>query len=903
MATNKLPIIQNLTIANWNANGLKAKRSTFIAFLARHNVDIACVSETHLINNENFKLPGYTISRADRNAPIASGGVAIVAKRSLITSPILLNNLNNLEAVMVKLKLSNNINLNIACAYQQPNRIIQELDVSAIFANEQPTLLLGDLNSKHTVWGCRVSNPNGNRLYAITARHAIQISAPSDPTYFPYRTDHRPDILDITLHKNFSKPIYQTVLSELDSDHLPVLLYFFTHPQHKSSPPKLITGYVDWETFQITLNNKLTCPTSIDTNENIDSAIENLTTNIKASITEATTNKFQRKPTDFMSPPMYILRLIKEKHRTRRLWQQTRQLHLRRLLNHLTHRVKWELDNLRFTSYSNYIKNINPGDHCLWQVTKRILRQSPTTTAPLQVDNKVYSTDEDKCCLFSEHLENIFTPNELDYNTNHEITAVVRNNIPHPMNHLNPTSPNELMQYIKQLSNRKSPGHDLVTNIVLKNLTNKAVAYIASLLNACLRNGYFPDTWKHAHVLLFLKPRKNGNDPSSYRPISLLPTLSKLFEKVIQKRLNKFLTENNVIPTFQFGFRPNHATSHQLLRVTEKIERGFENKMHTTAIFLDIAQAFDRVWSTGLLYKILQLNPPPYLINIISSFLNNRTFAVKINSTLSETKAIKAGVPQGSILGPTLFNILMYDIPQAENCELAMYADDTVILSQHHNIEQATQLLQNNINSLQEWFRKWGIQLNSSKCEAKIFTLRRPTNPRKLVINNQEVEWNPKDRAVKYLGVHLDRRLTWGYHINQKLNEAYVRLAALYPVINRKTSLKVQCAKMIYQAILRPILTYGCTVWGATSKTNIRKLQIFQSKVLRIIVKAPWFVRNVQIHQELAILTVEEFIKKTSTKFFKNINECPGAAHFSLGERLIHHRLRRKMPQDLIDSD
>lgn len=469
---------------------------------------------------------------------------------------------------------------------------------------------------------------------------------------------------------------------------------------------------------------------------------------------------------------------------------------------------------------------------------------------------------------------------------------------------IKPTSPREIKKLIRQLATRKSPGHDSIPNIVLKHLTPKAHAFLATTLNTCLRLGYFPATWKVAHILLFLKPGKNPHVPSSYRPISLLCTILKVFEKIISKRLNDFLITKNIIPKFQFGFRRKHSTSHQLTRLTEIIERGFESKKHTLVAFLDFSQAFDKVWIKGLVYKLLQLETPAYLLRIIASFLMNRTFAVKINAELSNKREIKAGVPQGSILGPILFNIYVSDITASPETHLAMYADDTAVIAQHDNIIEGAIQLQEAVNHITNWCDKWYLQLNPQKCETKIFTLRRPNNPLNIKINNCEINWNPRDRAIRYLGLHLDRRLTWGIHINKKLNECHTRLVQLYPIINRKSSLKIECALLIYKSLLRPIITYGCTVWGAASKTQINKIQVLQNKILRIATNAPWFIRNKHLHDELGVPTIRHFIRKCNKKFFQNITSCPGAAHYSVGNKNLHVRLKRLLPQDMpVTSD
>lgn len=245
----------------------------------------------------------------------------------------------------------------------------------------------------------------------------------------------------------------------------------------------------------------------------------------------------------------------------------------------------------------------------------------------------------------------------------------------------------------------------------------------------------------------------------------------------------------------------------------------------------------------------------------------------------------------------------MHDIPVPRVCSLAMFADDTAIITQDHDLNGAISMLQSATDELQTWFNRWNITLNPTKCIAKIFTLRRYNNPTSIAINGNPVPWNPKDRATKYLGVHLDQRLTWGIHINTKINDCHNKMRLLYSILNRNTPLKIECAMLIYKSVLRVALMYTCVVWGTASKTHINKLQILQNKVLRLATNAPWFIRNDQLHQELNMTHIQDFIKTTAKKFFNDLNICPATEHYTLGQRSTNLRLKPRLPQDMLLSD
>jgi hypothetical protein len=258
----------------------------------------------------------------------------------------------------------------------------------------------------------------------------------------------------------------------------------------------------------------------------------------------------------------------------------------------------------------------------------------------------------------------------------------------------------------------------------LKLLPPKVVVAFTAIVNASLRLCHFPSRWKSATVIFIPKPGKNSKLPQSYRPISLLSSIGKVLEKVILTRLVKVTDENSTIPDEQFGFRPKHSTVDQLINVTEFIAKGFGQNQSTGAIFLDVAKAFDTVWHDGLVYKLHAAGVPLAMVRLLNSFLNRRVFHAKIGQVLSTQREIQAGVPQGSVLSPTLYAIFTADIPKPDNTKIALYADDTAILVRSWSPEIISRDLQGAVVNLESWFRTWRIDVNPEKSNAILFTKR-----------------------------------------------------------------------------------------------------------------------------------------------------------------------------------
>lgn len=187
------------------------------------------------------------------------------------------------------------------------------------------------------------------------------------------------------------------------------------------------------------------------------------------------------------------------------------------------------------------------------------------------------------------------------------------------------TSPSDVKFTIQKYCLKKSPGFDLITAEVARFLPKRAIVLLTHIFNATLRLSYFPLLWKFSKIILFPKPNKPPDLTASYRPISLLPFFSKVLERLILKRILPLISENKILPNYQFGFRAQHSTIHQAHRLVDSVSFALEKKLYCSCVFLDIQQAFDRVWHQGLLYKLKKFLPSTYY-TLLKSYLTDRFF-------------------------------------------------------------------------------------------------------------------------------------------------------------------------------------------------------------------------------------------------------------------------------------
>lgn len=324
-------------------------------------------------------------------------------------------------------------------------------------------------------------------------------------------------------------------------------------------------------------------------------------------------------------------------------------------------------------------------------------------------------------------------------------------------------TPREIIRAIKTTKNRKAPGPDKIQNIALKNLPQKAIVQLTNIFNACLKLSYFPKKWKTANILAYKKPNKDKTLPVSYRPISLLNTMSKnkIFEKIILNRILKFENENKILIDEQFGFRRNRSTVQQLVRIVHNISCNFNINKSTAMILFDIEKAFDTVWHKALICLLFDYKFPYYLIKIVANYLKRRRFFVSVNNAKSSKKKIAAGVPQGSILGPILFIYFINCILQSPCTNVALFADDTAVSAASWKKSQAVKKAQVQFLKIRQFFEKWKIQINPSKTELIVFSKKIKETVPSITIDNQIIE---PSKHVKYLGVYLDSKLSYTKH-------------------------------------------------------------------------------------------------------------------------------------------
>ena len=273
----------------------------------------------------------------------------------------------------------------------------------------------------------------------------------------------------------------------------------------------------------------------------------------------------------------------------------------------------------------------------------------------------------------------------------------------------------ELIEAIKTLKN-SAPGGDSIMNIFLKQTTDSMRRDLLNLYNTSWITGTVPDEWKQGVICPILKPNKDATLVESYRPITLLPTIGKLMEKIVLRRLEYRIELNKLLADTQMGFRRGRSTVDALQLITGEISKALTNKTFCIVVYLDIKGAFDAIWHEGLLFKLKKIGERDQVLKWIQSYLKSRKVKVRIGNKTSEGKDLICGLPQGGALSPMLFNIMLGDMPSTPaGIYLVSYADDITVIARGSCLLQTKRLLQRYLNELGEWFRCWRFTLCPDK--------------------------------------------------------------------------------------------------------------------------------------------------------------------------------------------
>lgn len=567
--------------------------------------------------------------------------------------------------------------------------------------------------------------------------------------------------------------------------------------------------------------------------------------------------------------PGEILALIKEKKLLRSELRKTNNPQTRTDYNKLNKEVKNKIKEFSNNKWEQIIikSSKTQSSKPLWNGINKFRKgKASSNIPPLRYEDKTVENACEKAEIFAHILGKTF-----NMNTNCVPTEEIDNSLKEKENpNFGPLTGElfnleDLKQSIKTLK-AGSPGDDGIHNLMIKNCSDNFLSVLLKLFNICISQGKIPDQWKVSKISMIPKKQGYSNNPSEYRPISLLSCLGKLFEKLLHDRIYSFIESKKIFNNCQSGFRKYRSCKDHLLFLTQKIKESFARKKKVLSLFFDICKAFDCVWHDGLIYKLYRIGLPDYLVNIVRNYLSNRYFFVEVDGERSQKRSVGNGVPQGSVLGPLLFIIFINDMPtlNEKNKSYSMlYADDLTCIFIYKKPGQMLALLKRYLFRLESWFKTWKFKVSISKCCYTIFS-----NGKKEKFNIRFMNENLKyEESPTLLGVTFDQSLCFKNQVDIIRWKCFNRLNLIKILSNQKWKLTTRTLITLYKSLIGSIIDYSSFMVHELSVTNLKRVQSLQNRAMRTIFRKSFDTPTSELCLVSGMKTIKDRLVDLNKKF------------------------------------
>lgn len=832
----------NLRIFYQNVRGLRTKTKTILINVLKQDLDVILLTETWLndsvFDHELFDSR-YIVFRRDRSSTNCSklegGGVLVAVLKT--HSPIRkLKWESELEDLWVSFKFRQGnsvVELCICTVYLSPPIVYSKLDtllsnVTDVVQHKIPKkavfLMAGDFNLPNIKWEYDVNSKSMTPRYSSNQTDNLLTDSLSFNSLYQINSvlNTNGRLLDLIITNScntLSVSNSTTPLVSIDNHHpaleILVKVNALKPPKvHKSLTlnfPKANYVEIKKSLDQIDWNDHFTTNLSVD--ETVDVFYDIITPIItnNTPIRRKGQNCF---PFWFSRP---LIQVIKEKakfHRRFKMYENPR--------DRLTYQILRErCDNMladclnKFKSNAKIQMKNNP--KYFWTFVKSLRSNSSDIPDEMFLGNQNVQGGQNISNLFSDYFHSTYhdNPTASSFPTDPTSNFTTLSSCY--------LSESDILYSIKLLDNNKGPGPDSIPPLFLKSCSSQLAKPLQIIFNKSLSNGFFPTKWKLAHITPIHKKGDLG-DISNYRPISILSSMGKLFESIIQKRI-LFHLKSQFIPQ-QHGFLPKRSTASNLVDFVSDITEAFENKHEVHAIYTDFSKAFDVVNHELLVEKLGHAGICGSLLRWCESYLRNRSQLVMVRGFKSPSRIVPSGVPQGSHLGPLFFLVYVNDLCTNITSKFQMFADDLKLYREIHSNDDKM-CLQRDINTINDWCDRNKMVLNSSKCFYLNFSRKRNSSHASYFIKNDQVS---EISSMRDLGVVVDTKLDFKEHLDSLVKKS-ARLAGF--VIRQTNFFKdPEVAIVLFNCYVRSLMEYCSPVWCPSYAVHINRLERVQKQFL-----------------------------------------------------------------------
>lgn len=796
---------------------MRRKSDDLNIMITEHNPDVIVLSETWFKSSTQFTIHGYAIARKDRDD--GYGGVLLACKSSLRTKRLQINTAH--ECVACEIQFSDRQKINVASIYLPPSG--QQVTVASVKNMAQqiphPKMLLGDFNAIGQQWG----NTTNDRRTAILNTVFDDDDLVTLNTGAFTRVACPPvgnSAIDLSVCSTYmALDCTWTVLDHTyGSDHLPILVNYNLvniRPDLTGVSP-INTKHINWTQYahlvrQAINDNIINTQTALEKYDHLAGII------IESSRAASTTNSqwnVRLVPKPWWCPELSVLYAAKKKafDTFKRIGGQIEYVAYKheeakfKLLKSQRKKEKWK------EVCSSFNKDTSLSKMYAW--ARRFRGQSRQQHRTISSGNWYAE--------FASNLAPPFVPVQERFTT--QVVQYVDTM----------TEPYELTELEAALARCKNttPGLDQISFVLIKNLDHQAKLLLLSLFNDFVLFQCFPKQWSVAKVVAILKPDKNPEEATSYRPICLLSCLRKLFEKMLQTRIDHWWESNKKSARTQFGFKKGFGTNDCITILTTDIATVYAQKSICLAAFLDISAAYDNVRIDILCDRLIRMNCPTAIVATISQLFARRSLHFHFNNHAGEIREGYKGLAQGSALSPLLFNIYTRDIEDhvPRSVKFLQYADDVVIYASGRNQMHLQYDVQLAIDAVERQYKVLGLDIAPNKSEMMVFTRKYIVPAFQLLVSSHQLR---QSTSFKYLGVVFDSKCLWKQQIEHISKRCVKRINFMRTISSSDWGAHPETLLVLYKATVRSVMEYGCNAFFQAAETHITRLRKIQNRGLR----------------------------------------------------------------------
>ena len=902
MVNTKLPK-KGLKIAHLNISSLRNKIQSVTNLLAE-GIHVLALSETHLddtISDNLLAIQGYKIFRNDRDAN--GGGTAIYVQDHLPTK--IRNDLMifGTETIWVQMNLPHMKPILFGCEYRKPSSKIDYLENICTMLDKVcdlgfETFYLGDANIDWMDSKC----PLKKRLHKTTsACNLVQMVN----NYTRIHLKHDGSVSKTCIDHIFTN--YHDLCSNAlsipvgFSDHNVVVLVRKAKLPQSGQKVLLMRSMRNFNENSFLLDVSNICWNHILESDDPNAALESFNNKFLRVIdTHAPMRKQTVRKVNCPWVDSELRDLIKQREDAKKQavitgYESDWQVY-RKLRNHIVTINKKK----KRLYYENKINAVGNDKKKMWSVVNDMLgRQQSSGQSYIEVDGSFLTKSDQIANYFNDFfLSKVNTlRTNMKQSSSNISNSIIKDKIMSNKDCCFVMEPISIIKMEALLSKCKvsSPGIDNLDSKFVILAARYIAAPICHIVNLSIEKGVFPLGWKLAKVIPLSKNQSAPFSGPNSRPISLLPALSKIMEKIVHEQVQAYFETNKLNSDYQHAYRHAHSTCSALTQLTDDWHYEMDKKKLVGAVLLDFSAAFDLIDPTLLLDKLTAYGFNPIATKWMESYLTTRGQLVYFNGSFSTIRQVNCGVPQGSCLGPLLFSIFINDLPMIlDQSKLAIYADDSTLWVADSSINKINKTLDLELSKVVKWVSDNKLVLNIGKTKSILLGSKHQLeeNPKlDLFMNNIQIE---QVYEVKLLGITIDNLMTWSKHIDNIVS----RMGRGVSVVRRvSSSLTVEIRKQVLNAIVLSLMDYCFVVWSNASKSDLDRLQKAQNKAARCALNCNLRTSIDSMHVRLRWLSVSQRSSYVLLNFVRNLKvlQAPQVLYNRMASHYVQHKYHTRL--------